>query len=257
MRRHSIVSIVLLFVFSLTNILYTIPLASAQSIAVLGEIKTIGSVFVGSSDGQWIPSGSSYPLLQDTAIRTEDGSASIYFKDGSRVDLSKDTMAVISGSPADYSINLGKGIIAFNVSPTASLSVTTTSTSISVNSKKGLVQKVSYEKLGRVLGVVSVTDKGTEVRSISGRILVSTSATESKLIASGESIFIGSDNNYKVYKTQAFVGRRVGSFWGAAAIGAGAAGAAAYQGNWSGNNRPSGPPCRGGRPASPSGFICP
>ncbi len=36
-----------------------------------------------------------YPLLQDTGIRTEDGSASIFFKDGSRVDLSTDTIVSV------------------------------------------------------------------------------------------------------------------------------------------------------------------
>lgn len=255
MKKQGIISLLILFFFSITNVLISVPVASAQGITVLGEIKTTGSVFIGSSDGQWTASGSSYPLLQDTAIRTEDGSASIYFKDGSRADLSKETMAIVSGSSADYSINLGKGIIAFNISPSASLSVITASTSISVNNRKGLVQKVSYEKQGRVLGVVSVTDKGTEVRSISGRIMVSTSASESKLISSGESIFIGSDNNYRVYKTQAFAGG-AGSLWGAAGLGAGFLGAAAYQGNWSSNN--GGGPCPGGRrPASPSGFTCP
>jgi len=144
-----------------------------------------------------------YPLLENTAIRTEDGSASISFRDGSRVDLSRDTVATISGSSADYQITLAQGVIAFNITPSSSLSVTTPTANISVNSKKDLVQKVAYEKATRVLGVISATKKGTEVRNISGKILVSSSATGSKMLTTGESILVGQDSNYKVYKTQA------------------------------------------------------
>ena len=147
-----------------------------------------------------------YPLLQDTGIRTEDGSASIFFKDGSRVDLSRDTIVSIAGEAPNYTMHLAKGVIAFSIKPISSLSVSTPSASISVNSKDNIVQKVGYEKSSRVLGVISSNEKGTEVRSISGRILVASSTAGTKTLVTGESMLVGPDSNYKVYKTQG-VGR--------------------------------------------------
>jgi len=206
------ISYFIVFIFLMVNIAGV----SAQNVSVLGEIQSSGKVFIGALNGKWSPAMPTYPLLQDTGIKTEDGSATISFKDGSRVDFSRDTIASITGEAPNYSIHLAKGVIAFNITPAASLSVSTPSANTSVNIRDGHVQKVGYEKSGRVLGVISATEKGTEVKNISGKILVSASATGSRQLASGESILVGPDSNYKVYKTQ-LVG-------GAATGGSGAAG---------------------------------
>ncbi|MBI5848222.1 MAG: FecR domain-containing protein [Nitrospirae bacterium] len=176
---------------------------SAQSIAVLGEVRANGKVSIESTSGQWLSAPATYPLLQNTGIRTDDGTASLYLKEGSRIDLSKDSLALIDGSSSNYAIHMSNGTLAFNVAPGASLSVQTTSTTISVNRKSSLVQKVSLEKSGRVLGVISATDKGTEVRCISGRVAIEVTPAETKLLSSGESIFVDANSTYKVYHTQA------------------------------------------------------
>jgi hypothetical protein len=202
-KTYTLTSYFLILIFSLVNIAGV----SAQNISVLGEIKSSGKVFIGLSNGQWSSALPTYPLFENTAIRTEDGNASISFRDGSRVDLSRDTVATITGSSADYMINLVQGVIAFNMSPSSSLSVTTPTAHVSVNSKNDLVQKVGYEKSNRVLGVISATEKGTEVKNISGKILVNASTKgTTRTLASGESILIGQDNNFKVYKTQSVTG---------------------------------------------------
>ena len=187
----------LLAVFSLVNIAGV----SAQTVAVLGELQSTGKVFISSSAGKWVPAMPTYPLLQDTGIRTENGTASIFFKDGSRVDLSRDTVVSIAGGAPNYAIHLAKGVIVFSIKPVSSLSVSTPSASISVNSKDNIVQKVGYEKSSRMLGVISSNEKGTEVRSISGRIVV-TSTAGTKTLVTGESMLIGPDSKYEVYKTQ-------------------------------------------------------
>jgi FecR protein len=197
-KSYRMISYFIVFIF----LLVSIAGVSAQNVSVLGEIQSSGEVFIGSSNGKWSPAMSTYPLLQDSGIRTEDGRASIFFKDGSRVDFSQDTIASITGEAPNYSIHLAKGVIAFNVTTASSLSVSTPSANISVNSRDGLVQKVGYEKPGRVLGVISATEKGTEVRNISGKILVSASATGSRQLVSGESVLVGPNSTYKVYKTQ-------------------------------------------------------
>ena len=179
---------------------------SAQTLGVLGEIQSTGTVFIGSSTGKWTPAASTYPLLKDTGIKTEDGSASIFFKEGSRIDLSRDTITSLNGDAPDFAIHLAKGVIAFSITSTSSLSVSTPSASIVVNGKDGIVQKVGYEKPTRILGVISATEQGTEVRNISGKIVINSSSTGQKILSSGESLFIGKDSTFKAYKTQHVVG---------------------------------------------------
>ncbi|MDP2157840.1 MAG: FecR domain-containing protein [Nitrospirota bacterium] len=201
MTHKNIIAIVLLAAFSFS----IIAPVSAQSIAALGEVRTNGKVFIETTGKQWLSAPSTYPLLQNTGIKTEEGSASLYFKDGSRIDLSKNSLAVVDGSGSHYTVQMAKGILAFNMAPGASLSVQTASASVSVNKKNALVQKVSVEKSGRVLGVISSSEKGTEVRCISGRVAIEVTPTETKLLSSGESIFIDANSKYKVYNTQALV----------------------------------------------------
>lgn len=201
MTHKNIIAMLLLAAFSF-------PIAapvSAQSIAVLGEVKANGKVFIESTGGQWLSAPATYPLLQNTGIKTDDGSAALYFKEGSRIDISKNSLAVVDGVGSQYTVQMSKGTLAFNMAPGASLSVQTATASVSVNKKSSLVQKVSLEKSGRVLGIISSTDKGTEVRCISGRVAIDVTPTETKLLSSGESIFVDANSKYKVYNTQAIV----------------------------------------------------
>jgi len=66
--------------------------------------------------------------------------------------------------------------------------------------EKGLIKCLTPEK--HTWKKFIMTEKGTEVKTISGKILVSSSASGTRTLASGESIFVSPDNNYKVYKTQ-------------------------------------------------------
>lgn len=202
MTFKNCVSVFILISFSLTAFIIPVPSASAQSINTLGEIKTTGSVYIRSSVGEWMTAGKTYPLLQNSAIKTTDGSASLFFKDGARVDISNNSGAVISGSSSDHKIHLSQGIIAFNINASSSLSVATPSTTVFINKRENHIRKVGFEEQQRTLGVISVTEKGTEIRNISGKILASLSASESKTITSGESLLIANDGKYKIYKTQ-------------------------------------------------------
>jgi hypothetical protein len=255
-RFEGIISaaVIMLFIFSGISGVY------AQSVNVLGEIKSTGKVFIASSNGGWLPAKASYPLLENTGIKTEDGTAALYFRDGSRADVSKNSLASVGGSGSDFSIRLSKGVVAFNMTTMASLSVLTPASTVSVNMKNSPVQKVSLSK-ERVLGAIAVTEKGTEVRSISGRISVTASAGETRIVSTGESIFIGADSSVRVYKTQAVAqnddddNKKAGAFWlvgdngvaygilGGIAVTTGTA--FALGSHWNGD----------GKPASPSGFF--
>ncbi len=175
--------------------------ASAQNIVALGEVRSSGTVTIQSSNGQWQPAMQSYPLLPKTGIRTEDGSAALMFREGSRAELGKFTEAMIEGTSGSYAIALEKGVIAFNMVPSAGLTVKTASGNVLVNLSESYVRMVSLEKNERVLGVVSMGEKGLEVRSIAGRIVV-TGDAGTKVLASGESFFANGSAS-RVFKTQA------------------------------------------------------
>lgn len=213
----------LLMAFGSATFLYDIPAASAQGITALGEIRASGRTLLRSSDGGWVPSGPSYPLLRHTAIKTEDGVSVIYFRDGSRVSLSKGSSAVVDGVGQAYAVNLSIGTMAFNVGPSSSLLVVTPSANISVNmNDSSIVKKASYNGRGWVSGMIFVGEKGTEVRGISGRVIINAGTEGAVVVSAGESVVIGADKGYKVYEAQALgiegqktkkKKRKVGAFW--------------------------------------------
>lgn len=196
-------SIAGLILFIFTGVLFSSVLVSAEDLTAFGELHANGEVFIGSDDETWVPSGSLYPLLQNTVIKTEDGFAALFLNDSSRVDISKETVIAINSSEADHTVKLSKGVVAFNISPSSSLSVITPTSHVSVRRSTDVIHKVSVSNDGRVLGVITVSEKGTEVKSIIGTITVSTEASVIKSVSTGESMFVGTDQAMKVYKTQA------------------------------------------------------
>jgi hypothetical protein len=218
----------LLLAFTGATVFCDIPVASAQGITALGKIRASGRTLLRSSDGRWAPAGPSYPLLRHTAIKTEDGVTVIYLRDGSRVSLSKGSSAVVDGVGRAYAVSLRAGTMAFNVNPSTSLLVVTPSANISVNmNDSSIVRKASYNGSGWVSGMIFVGEKGTEVRGISGRVIINAGTKGAVVVSAGESVVIGADKGYKVYKVQAFSDegpgpdqnnhkkkkRKVGAFW--------------------------------------------
>ena len=217
----------LLVAFGSATFLCDIPAAAAQGITALGEIRSSGRTLLRSSDGGWVASGPTYPLFRHTAIRTEDGVTVMYFNDGSRVSLSKGSLAGVDGVGRAYAMSLRKGTMAFNISPSSSLLVVTPSANISVNmNDSSIVKKAAYKEGGWVSGMIFVGEKGTEVRGISGRVIINAGTEGAVVVSAGESVVIGSDKGYKVYKAQAFGNeglgtdqnnhkkkRKAGAFW--------------------------------------------
>jgi hypothetical protein len=177
-----------------------VPAATTPSVSLLGEIKASGKVSFKSFNGRWVSSVPSYPLIKDTVIKTEDGTASIYFKDGSKIDIAKETVVVVGGSNRDLSTTLDKGILAFSIKSSTALMITTPTTTISVNDKNGGIQKVSLEGTGRASGVVIAKTGETRIWSLAGRISATISATETKLIPPGEGLLVAPGQ--KIYKAQ-------------------------------------------------------
>lgn len=185
--RWTLICVVLLFVCG------SLP-AHAANIIAIGEITAVGDVSISSSDGKWAVAPLSYPLLPQSGIRTGTGSAALYFKDGSRANFKNNTTVVIDSDGLGYSISLLKGVMLFNVNPGSSVSVITPNGSVVLGRTRDIVQKVSYKKLSRVAGAISVTDRGTEVKSISGEIIVKTLSSVGRPLSPGEVVVLGADN---------------------------------------------------------------
>ena len=171
-----LISFFIIGIFSLINITNL----SAQTVPVLGEIKSSGRVFISSSTGQWSPAMPTYPLLNDTGIKTEDGVASIFFKDGSKVDLARDSVVSVASAPPGHTIKLTQGVISFNITPSSSLSVSAASADIlAIGGKEP------------VLGNITVRGTCMEVKSLTGNVQVTSSATGPKLLTSGGNALFG------------------------------------------------------------------
>ncbi|MBI4847217.1 MAG: FecR domain-containing protein [Nitrospirae bacterium] len=170
---------------------------SDQSGKTFGNVRVGGNVFVKSAKGDWILFKDDFPLLAATDIKTEKGVVSIQFVDGSLVDVSKETVISIQGLPHDYAIQVQKGSFAFNIEPSASLTVVTPSAKLSIGGKKFVVQQLAFGELKRYMGVVSADGLVTEIKSVSGRIPV-TIKGDTKIIAPREKISIDARGKYGV-----------------------------------------------------------
>lgn len=169
------ISSLIITVFSLVNI----ASLSAQTVPVLGEIKSRGQVFLSSSTGQWTPAMPTYPLLTDTGIKSEEGVAAILFKDGTKVDISRNSLASVAGTPLGHTMKLTQGVIAFNITPSSSLTISTAA-----------VEVLAVGGKEPVLGNITVRGTCVEVKSLTGELQTS-STTGKKHLASGEDALFG------------------------------------------------------------------
>ena len=175
-----VISYLLLAVFSLVDVAGV----SAQTVPVLGEIQSTGKVFISSPDGKMSAATPTYPLFQDTGIKTEEGNSLVFFKDGSRVDLSRDSLIMsIHFEAPDYTIRLAQGVMVFNISSLSTLTVSTASAGILVSGGKEAV-----------VGSITVSGKCTEVKSFAGDIQVTSPTTGPMLLTTGKNALYGDCN---------------------------------------------------------------
>ncbi len=179
MKKCRFISLVLIPSLIFSNFIFAAHI-SAQEPVAFGEIKAAGAVQIESSTGQWVEMRDVYPLLKNTKLRTRDGIVSITTRGGSRIELSKDTEVAFEALNGGYTINLKQGTLSFNMTPPELLTVTTAQATVSV-----VPNPENYR------GMVICSEKGTEIRSISGKINVSyLGSSNIKILAAGESLFV-------------------------------------------------------------------
>lgn len=185
MKKFRFISLVLILSLIFSNFIFATQI-SAQEPVAFGEIKASGVVQIGSSTGQWVEMQDVYPLLKNTKLRTGEGVVFITMKDGSRINLSKGTEAVIDVLDGGYNINLAKGTLYFDIPPFATLTVITPHTTVSTGQNPKNNQ-----------GIIVSSDKGTEVRNIAGNTKISFCGLQPRALADGESLFVSTKGECK------------------------------------------------------------
>ncbi len=198
MKKYRFVSLILVSTLTLSDLIFAKQVAAQEPMA-FGEIKPASVVQIESSTGKWADMQDMYPLLKNTKIRTKEGIAAITTKDGSKIDLSMNTEAAINSLNGSYTINLTNGTISFNITPSMSLTIMTKEATISVIQQVGgyysLVAGVGAPAFSNTQGMVFNNDKGTLIRSISGRINVGIHGLQPRTLNSGESLFASLEGN--------------------------------------------------------------
>jgi hypothetical protein len=190
MKKH--VFIILLAAFTLINFIPATQVTAQEPIA-FGEIKAGGTVQIESSVGKWIKVQDIYPLLKNTKLRTEDGIVFITTKDGSRIDLSRNTEASIDAANGSYTVNLVKGTLTFNMNPSESFIVMTEHAIVKASQQEGgtypLVAGVGAPAPANIQGMVFNDEDGTFVKSDSGKInVVFRDGSQPKVLTDGQTL---------------------------------------------------------------------
>ncbi len=184
-----------IILFIIITSLFIVTEASASDTFAYGEISSSGDVTIESSTGKWIKMQQVYPLLKNTKLKTNEGVSFIYTKEGSKIDLSRNTEVSVESQIGNYKINLVTGTISFSISPSVSLAIITKDANISVPHQIGgnysLVAGPGAPLIKNIQGIVILTKKGTYVRSISGEINVNAVGMQTIVLNSGESLHIG------------------------------------------------------------------
>jgi hypothetical protein len=187
MLSSRLISIMLISSFILTNF---IPVqVFAQEPMAFGEIKPEGEVFILNSSGKWVELKNVYPLLKRTKLKTKDGTAFITTKEGSKIDILKETEAIITVVDTGYTVDILNctGNLSFNIIPPVTLAVTTPETTLLY------VQKAETPSPANIRGTVLNKDTGTEVKSIFGKIKVAQHSFQEKILDTGESLFVSGE----------------------------------------------------------------
>jgi hypothetical protein len=200
---HRRIASVFIIIILCLSVVFVVQDLCAQTAPTLGEMMNYGDVFIRSSSGVWMPAPGVYPIVGDTAIKTEKGSVSLFYKGGSRIDIFESSKVIIDSVSLPYTVHLLEGVLDIKTSPHESFVLKNGSSEILLNDNPGMVQKGGDTDAEGFLGTVSLRDKGLFVTSILGAALITLNDSETKSISSGSSIHVVSDNrgNYTTYET--------------------------------------------------------
>ena len=200
MKKYKQINFFILCAAILLGLIFSSYVFAQESSIAFGDIKASGNVQIQSSTGKWIEMQPVYPLLKNTKLRTNEGIVLITTKEGSRIDISKDSELTIDAMGASYRVNLVKGTVTFNVLSSVSFAVITPEATLSVSQQVGgyytLVAGPGAPNPVTIQGMVIRNDKGTFIRDVSGRMNI-THVSKSLVLNAGETFFAAAEGHDK------------------------------------------------------------
>ena len=179
--------------------------SSESTITILGDVIGNGNTSMQTAFTQGISvSGKPYPVIDGAHLKVGDGSMSLVFRDGAKLEAGKYTDFKVAGSKGNYSIIMESGTVGFSVPQGIAFSVTTPTSTIQAHSAAPMIQKVSLSSHGQVVkGVVSHTDKGTKVMAVSGTLMVRSGiGVAAQTVSEGNAIYIEKTDSGRIRTAQ-------------------------------------------------------
>lgn len=142
---------------------------------------------------RWVPvDEKTHPVVDGTALKTEEGNMSITMKDGASINMSKKTGVVVGGTTSNYLMRLQLGTIAFKVYEGIGLSVTTPNTTVVVQRVSSAAEGSRRTFKDEISGIITHDGKETQVHCLRGRFGVTPATAETRILTEGNTYAVGS-----------------------------------------------------------------
>jgi hypothetical protein len=191
--------------------LISLILFSSAAVAADVSVSTIGTVngtkdaFVKTAFGSWAPlEGKTYPAVDGTALKAENGVTALTTKDLAGIQGGTQSEFIVRGTTGSYAVELQKGPLGFRVPADVTLTVSTPTAIITVESKRGHVTKASRDPKSDRYGVIIFDGKGTKVASLNGTVgVVNLNGSSRQVLAKGATVYVsGGDEGFRISLAQ-------------------------------------------------------
>jgi hypothetical protein len=160
---------------------------------VLGTVVAAGKASMKAALDRWVPvDEKTHPVVDGTALKTEEGTMSITMKDGAGMNMSKKTDVVVGGTLSNYAMRLQLGTIAFKVYEGIGLSVTTPSTTVVVQRVSAASGNPRRTFKDEISGIITHDGKETQVVCLRGKFGVIPANAETRILTEGSTVAVGS-----------------------------------------------------------------
>jgi hypothetical protein len=163
-----------------------LALAADGGPRVLGTVVAVGKASMKAALDRWVPvDEKTHPVVDGTALKTEEGTMSITMKDGAGINMSKKTDVVVGGTLSNYAMRLQLGTIAFKVYEGIGFSVTTPSTTVVVQRVSSATENSRRTFKDEISGIITHDGKETQVVCLRGKFSVMLANTEPLILTEG------------------------------------------------------------------------
>jgi len=166
--------------------------AAEEGLPVLGSAVGVGNASMKTALDTWMPvEGKTYPVVDGSAFKTNEGTLYIGTKDGAALELGKKTGALLRGAIKNYRMQLDIGTVGFKVYQGTGLSVSTPSTTVVVQSSSQSDEKSRRTFKDEISGIITYDGVETKVVCLKGKFAVTPSDSDTRYLTEGNMVVIG------------------------------------------------------------------